>query len=324
MEEIGRRLRAAREQKGLSLEVVEDETKIRRKYIEALEAGDEAELPGDAYLKGFLRTYGNYLGLDGPALVEEYKHGKAFGQESGARREPITAAAGGAKAEELPSANESRTASAPARPAPAPAQVRTRPARPVGTASAGGGARAQEGRPSARPRPRTGSIRPTESGLPREVRRGLTIVVGLALLAAIGYYGWQVIAGLNAKPEPKDTTPPAPPTQTTQQPQPTTPPPQLPAEPKVAMTQNGTSFLFAVPADQVDVTLNAGRNLWIRATVDGKVAEETEFTGTRHYKGGQIKLELGHMSQLTLTVNGQTFDQFPKTGGPYTVTLGKQ
>ncbi|MDF2631127.1 MAG: hypothetical protein K0R39_4958, partial [Symbiobacteriaceae bacterium] len=74
MDEIGRRLRAAREARGISLEVAEDETKIRRKYIEALEAGQEAVLPGDAYIKGFLRTYGNYLGLDGTALVDEYKH----------------------------------------------------------------------------------------------------------------------------------------------------------------------------------------------------------------------------------------------------------
>ncbi|HLN64397.1 MAG TPA: helix-turn-helix transcriptional regulator, partial [Symbiobacteriaceae bacterium] len=81
MEEIGRRLRAAREARELTLQVVEDETKIRRKYIEALESGRVADLPGDAYVKGFLRTYGNYLGLDGTALVEEYKQSAQGGPD---------------------------------------------------------------------------------------------------------------------------------------------------------------------------------------------------------------------------------------------------
>jgi transcriptional regulator with XRE-family HTH domain len=73
MEEIGRRLQAAREALGITLDTAEEEIKIRRKYLEGLELGRQADLPGEAYLKGFLRTYGNYLGLDGTALVAEYK-----------------------------------------------------------------------------------------------------------------------------------------------------------------------------------------------------------------------------------------------------------
>jgi len=73
MKDIGRRLRARREELGLSLEEVQAETKIRRKYLEALEAGDESRIPGAVYLKGFLRSYANFLGLDGWELVREYR-----------------------------------------------------------------------------------------------------------------------------------------------------------------------------------------------------------------------------------------------------------
>ncbi|MEW6723659.1 MAG: RodZ domain-containing protein [Bacillota bacterium] len=73
--DIGERLRAAREARNLSLEQAQAETKIRSKYLQALESGqwDELPGPGSVYLKGFLRYYGNYLGLDGQQLVEEYK-----------------------------------------------------------------------------------------------------------------------------------------------------------------------------------------------------------------------------------------------------------
>lgn len=71
--EIGTLLRLAREEQGLSLELVQSETKIRLRYLEALEAGDESIIPGEVYLKGFLRFYANHLGLDGHALVEEFK-----------------------------------------------------------------------------------------------------------------------------------------------------------------------------------------------------------------------------------------------------------
>lgn len=72
MFEIGNSLRAARERQGLSFTEIEHATKIRAKYIRALEAEEFAVLPSDAYIRGFLRTYAEYLGLDGDVYVEEY------------------------------------------------------------------------------------------------------------------------------------------------------------------------------------------------------------------------------------------------------------
>jgi len=70
--EIGHSLRSARERQGLGLPEIEVATKIRAKYIRALEEEDFDSLPGDAYTRGFLRTYAEYLGLDGETYVEEY------------------------------------------------------------------------------------------------------------------------------------------------------------------------------------------------------------------------------------------------------------
>lgn len=70
---IGEILRKAREEKGVSLAEVENETKIRRKYIAALESNDFDVLPGKIYVKGFLRNYARYLGLEGEALVKEFE-----------------------------------------------------------------------------------------------------------------------------------------------------------------------------------------------------------------------------------------------------------
>ena len=71
--DIGKTLQDARIAKNLSLDTVAQETNIRRIYLEAVEQNDFAALSGDVFVKGVIRTYGNHLGLDGPALVEEYK-----------------------------------------------------------------------------------------------------------------------------------------------------------------------------------------------------------------------------------------------------------
>jgi cytoskeleton protein RodZ len=66
---IGERLRSAREARGLSLEEIEAGTRIRRQYLRALEAEAFDEIPGPAYVKGFLRTYATYLGLSSDDLA---------------------------------------------------------------------------------------------------------------------------------------------------------------------------------------------------------------------------------------------------------------
>jgi cytoskeleton protein RodZ len=72
MFEIGGSLREARLKRGLSPSDVQKAIRIRDRYLQALEEERWELLPGDAYVKGFLRTYADYLGLDGSLYVDEY------------------------------------------------------------------------------------------------------------------------------------------------------------------------------------------------------------------------------------------------------------
>jgi hypothetical protein len=73
MAEIGASLREARMRSRIDISEIEERTKIRAKYLRALENEEWDLLPGPAYVKTFLRTYADALGLDGRRLVEEYK-----------------------------------------------------------------------------------------------------------------------------------------------------------------------------------------------------------------------------------------------------------
>jgi len=70
--ELGNSLREARVRQGLEYPQVELATKIRAKYIRALEDEAFEILPSETYVKGFLRSYAEYLGLDGQLYVDEY------------------------------------------------------------------------------------------------------------------------------------------------------------------------------------------------------------------------------------------------------------
>ena len=72
MFEIGASLREARARRQLGYDQVEAETKIRAKYIRCMEDEQFDVLPSGTYVRGFLRTYADYLGLDGQLYVDEY------------------------------------------------------------------------------------------------------------------------------------------------------------------------------------------------------------------------------------------------------------
>jgi cytoskeleton protein RodZ len=70
--EIGNSLREARLRQGIEYPDIERVTKIRQKYLRALEDESFETLPAQTYVKGFLRTYAEFLGLDGQLYVDEY------------------------------------------------------------------------------------------------------------------------------------------------------------------------------------------------------------------------------------------------------------
>jgi hypothetical protein len=73
MAEIGSTLREARMRARIDISEVEARTKIRAKYLRAIENEEWDLLPGPVYIKSFLRTYGDYLGLDSRMLIDDYK-----------------------------------------------------------------------------------------------------------------------------------------------------------------------------------------------------------------------------------------------------------
>jgi len=75
--QIGPILEKRRLEKGLSLKEVEQATKIRTRYLEGLEREDPTVLPDPIYARGFLKTYANFLGLDGERLSRELKDRRA-------------------------------------------------------------------------------------------------------------------------------------------------------------------------------------------------------------------------------------------------------
>lgn len=70
---IGEQLRKQRKAKGISLVEVSEHTKIGKKYLEALENGEYDVLPGETYIRGFLKAYAKYLDLDDDEIIRHYK-----------------------------------------------------------------------------------------------------------------------------------------------------------------------------------------------------------------------------------------------------------
>ena len=84
MSKLGDTLRAQREKKGITLEQAAADTRIREKFLKALEDGDYQSLPGAVYTKGFLRNYAEYLDLGTDELVSTF-HQERGGQPEAPR-----------------------------------------------------------------------------------------------------------------------------------------------------------------------------------------------------------------------------------------------
>jgi cytoskeletal protein RodZ len=86
--DLPERLLSARERKGVDLYRAERDTKIRARYLAALERGEYRELPGAVYTKGFLRNYALYLGLDPEDVIRQWKRERG---EAAVPAEPVLA-----------------------------------------------------------------------------------------------------------------------------------------------------------------------------------------------------------------------------------------
>ncbi|MUG45625.1 RodZ family helix-turn-helix domain-containing protein [Paenibacillus woosongensis] len=73
MSNLGQQLKEARLARGLSLDDVQDMTKIRKRYLEAIEAGDYKVLPGSFYVRAFIKTYAETVGVNADELLNEHR-----------------------------------------------------------------------------------------------------------------------------------------------------------------------------------------------------------------------------------------------------------
>jgi cytoskeleton protein RodZ len=73
MSGVGTILRETRSRRAIELSEVEAATRIRLRYLRAIENEEWDVLPGGVYTRGFIRTYASFLGLDGERLVEDYR-----------------------------------------------------------------------------------------------------------------------------------------------------------------------------------------------------------------------------------------------------------
>lgn len=73
MSELGQLLRKAREQRGYTLDHIQEMTKIRKRYLEAIEEGDYKVLPGSFYVRAFVKSYAEAVGLDAEEILRLYQ-----------------------------------------------------------------------------------------------------------------------------------------------------------------------------------------------------------------------------------------------------------
>jgi cytoskeleton protein RodZ len=90
---IGSILRQARSRRRIELSEVESATRIRARFLRAIESEEWDALPGGFYTRGFIRTYASFLGLDGARLAEEYRKGVEGSRvgEPGSELAPVVA-----------------------------------------------------------------------------------------------------------------------------------------------------------------------------------------------------------------------------------------
>lgn len=291
MEDIGRRLQAARLAKGFTLQDAEDETRIRKKYLEGLETGRTTAIPGDVYVKGFLRTYGNFLDLDGEALVEEYKSVRATKEQGPANGE---------------TGNGSITAAA----------LQESPPRPEGARPGAGVAR-----PGDRPPRRPAIPRPRASSA-YGIRRA---VVGLVILVPLVAFSWWLFGKFMAlpKPPPSVTDKQEPPVATKQPDSPVPEPKPEPAKPALTMTgPKGEDVGVAVSVSPVSVQLEGfhGGFPWMKVWRDGAVVFEGYPKGPVTYDGKEVTIRLGFIDGVDVVINGQKLDHQLKSG-PYNLQV---
>ncbi|HHW18139.1 MAG TPA: helix-turn-helix domain-containing protein [Firmicutes bacterium] len=301
LKEMGARIRARRESLGLSIADVQDKTKIRSKYLLAIEEGDDSISPGKAYFRVFLKTYANFLGLDGLEFSRAYEELTEAESQPGVSRESPSSAA------------------------PAPGVRATRPAekKPVPEQPRG-----QDEAPRIEPPRRNARQRPRRRG--RSTRGSYRkFFLAALLIAAIGWGFYALIL------RPPKTAPSAvpgggrynQPSGDSQAPgaskEPGSGGQKPPETTTVTVTRkdpDNSTTVFQVAKGPLELTFatteGKDSNCWVRVTADGKVILERTLAPGETQKiraEREIRIRAGKPWVLKLELNGQDLGM----AGPY-------
>lgn len=274
-------LREVRERRGLSLADAERETKIRQKYLAALEDDNLTALPGPLYVRGFLRNYALYLGIDGDEALQIYN------QQSTPTRTKIRAARGEAPPKLKGDKDPEKISIAPLSPEKIDTRVR------YGTQYVAISLLAipliivlyfiysgSFGRSNTTiPLPTSGPAVPTLTPLPASAFTVVpsTVPVVITSTNPITTTQGTAVAGTAV---PTNTTPVA----------------------RVSPTSRPST------AGKVTVKVEALKDVWLRVTVDGVKEYENTLAGglTREWVGDSIiRIRTGRADVVQLTINGE-------------------
>jgi cytoskeleton protein RodZ len=271
LSELGSRVRARREELGLSVEQCAEKTKIRSRYLIAVEEGDDSVSPGQTYFRAFLKTYASFLGLDGSALSAEY-------------RDIITQAESGQPGKPSRSPLPVPQMSPDAQSAPSAARQEAQPgiAREVPPAAQPAGKEVAAAPPASRPRP----ARPRRRVPGERRRRGGAVWVFLALaaVAAVAYYMVVVKPASQVPPSTAGTEEPpdVPVTGTEQDPEPPGPVEEPPAPVVTREDPDDENTIWSVDRTPIELELkvhgNSDSYCWVSVWVDGKPSFERTLT----------------------------------------------
>ncbi len=273
MSDLGSQLRAARAAKGLSLEQVFKATRIKTSYLEALESNRTDVLPGLVQARGFVRTYANYLGLDGETLASALDSGNL-----------IMA---------LPTPPAAPTSIEPAKSIGSPIDSTT--AKPIAATSTPTVAKPDRISPPTQSttKLRVPTLSSTTAARPPASTGGIPtplLIVGAAVLFLIG--ALLIITALSSGP--KSARPPA---------------SSALDSPFVINSASNPTRSIALNAGPMSLTLTASEHVWVRVTADGQTAFEGMLASnaTQSWTAqDQIIVETGNAAALTVTRNGQT------------------
>jgi len=339
LQTLGDKLRAAREARALSLSEVEAHTKIREKFLQALEEGDLSVLPSHAHARGFLRNYAQFLALDANALVAE------FNMLTGVASSSVTTLTAQhfepREAEATPPLYEQPTDESQAPPAwqpPPPSRVTyVPPERRSGPAMPRGVAARQAAPPASTWQGTYEAVEePVETAADRAGRRagnrGLraNLITGAVLLTGlIAVSVWSILQVTGREFDASLATP-RPISEVIGANGPT-----LQISPTATFRPTSTPEADVGPRflDRVVLTINVVQRTWTMITVDGVVQFEGQTTPNTvlQYEGAEsIIVKTGNGAGLRVTYNGQDIgllgergevvERFFTTGGMLTPT----